>query len=61
MDWEDIIENPAFWILGGGGVIAVVIGWIVSSKMESGSLPTWQMLILIVGVLVAAAVFANKD
>jgi len=39
----------------------VIIGWIISKKTELGSLPTWQMLVLILGVLIAAAVFANKD
>ncbi len=58
---DDILENPAFWLLGGFGIVAVVIGWIVSSKMEAGSLPTWQMLALIAGVILAAAAFASRD
>jgi len=61
MGFDDILENPAFWILTGLGVVAIVIGWIISRKSELGSLPTWQMLVLILGVIIAAAVFANKD
>lgn len=61
MALDDVLENPAFWILAGIGVVATIIGWVVSSRMETGSLPTWQMLILIIGVIVAAAVFASKD
>lgn len=61
MGFDDILENPAFWLLGGFGVVAVIIGWVVSSRMEAGSLPTWQMLALILGVIIAAAAFASRD
>ena len=60
MDLEDIFDNPAFWILGLGGVTAEVIGWRVS-KSFGASLPMWQFLILIIGTLVAAAFFANRE
>jgi len=58
MDIE-IFEEPAFWILGGGAVAATVIGYIVSRNMEM-SLPLWQFLVLIVGEIIAAAIFASR-
>ena len=60
MGIEDALEEPGFWILGVGGVAMVLIGFIVSKKMEY-SLPVWQLLVLIVGIIVAAAFFATKD
>lgn len=58
---DEILEEPAFWVLGGGGTIAVLLGYILSKKMGLISLPFWELIILIVGVLVASAVFALRD
>lgn len=59
--FEDILDNRAFWILGGGGVAMELFGWVISKRAGWGSLPIWQFLILIIGTLVAAAIFANKS
>jgi hypothetical protein len=61
LDFDDVLNNPAFWILGGGGVAMELIGWIVSKRMMEYSFPIWQLLIMILGTLVAAAIFANKE
>lgn len=58
---SEALEEPAFWILGGGGVATELIGWVVGKRMGLGSFPVWQLLILIVGTLVAVAFFATKD
>lgn len=59
---SDALDNPAFWLLGGGAVLAEIIGFIISKKSEGlPEFPLWQFLILILGTLVAAAVFANKS
>ena len=55
----EVLEEPGFWILGGGAVAATVIGYIVSRNMEM-SLPLWQFLVLIVGEIIAAAIFASR-
>lgn len=57
---EEVFESPAFWILGGGGVAAEVLGFVVAKNMGLALLPWWQLLILIVGTLVAAGVFALR-
>lgn len=57
----DIFDNPAFWILGGVGVAMELLGWILSKRMFDYSFPFWQLLVLIVGTLIAAAIFANKE
>ena len=58
---DDIVNNPAFWILGGGGVAMELVGWIMGKRMGLGSFPIWQLFILIIGTLIAAAIFANRD
>jgi len=59
--FEDILESPLFWILGGGGTIAVLIGWIASRKMEWTPLPFWQIIVIIIGILVASAYFSSRE
>lgn len=61
MDIGEITETPAFWLLGGGGSIAVVTGYIISRKSGWEVLPLWQMIVIILTVLVASAYFATKD
>lgn len=60
MGIEEALDEPGFWILGGGGIAMEVIGYIISKSMEY-SLPIWQLLILMAGTLLAAAFFATKD
>ena len=57
----DAFEEPAFWILAGGGVAMELLGWIMSKRMFDASMPIWQLLIMIVVTIVAAAFFATKD
>lgn len=57
----EIFENPAFWILGGGAVIATIGGWIFSKKSFELSLPFWQLIVILLVELVAAAFFASRD
>lgn len=61
MDIEEIIENPGFWILAGLGVAAETIGFIISKRSSDlPAFPLWQFLILVLGTIVAAAIFANR-
>ena len=57
----EALESPGFWILGGGGTAAVILGWIMSNRMAENSFPLWQLGVIILGVLVASAFFALKD
>ena len=61
MDIDEIIESPAFWILGGGAVAMELIGFVISKRMGIGSFPVWQIIILMLGTLVAAAFFATRE
>ena len=62
MDIEEILENPAFWILAGLGVGAELLGFIISNKSENlPAFPVWQFLILVLGTIIIAAVFASRD
>lgn len=54
-------EEPAFWLLAGGGTIALVLGWIMSKKMELQLMPLWQMLIILATIVIASAYFSTKD
>ena len=60
MDTE-IFEEPAFWILGGGAVFATIAGYIWSKKMDWIPMPWWQLIIVIIVELLAAAFFASRD
>ena len=57
----EILEEPGFWLLGGGAVFATILGYIMSRKMEWIPIPLWQMGILIIVELVAAAFFASRS
>ena len=58
---QEALERPAFWLLAGGAITATMIGFIASKRMGMEAIPFWQLLIIIVVELVAAAVFALKD
>jgi len=60
MGFEDAIEKPGFWLLGAGGSIAVVLGWIFSKNMAN-TLPVWQFLIILAVVWAASFFFAARD
>jgi FtsH-binding integral membrane protein len=57
----DAFEEPAFWILAGGGVAMELLGWIMSKKMMDASFSIWTLLIIIVVTILASAFFATKD
>ncbi len=59
---DEILENPAFWILSGFAVVAELIGFIVSKKSTNlPALPFWQFLILVLGTIVICALFAGRE
>jgi hypothetical protein len=58
---DEAMENPAFWLLGGGGVAAELLGYTYSRNSGMAVFPWWQLLILIAGTIIVAAVFANQD
>ena len=61
MGLEEVFESPSFWILAGMGISMEVLGYIVGKNMGLDSFPLWQFIILIIGTIVASAVFALKD
>jgi len=61
MDINEVLESPGFWLLGGGGTIAVILGYIMSKRMTEYVFPLWQLAIIIITVLIASAFFATKD
>jgi len=58
---EEVLESPAFWILGAGGTIAIILGWIMSKKAGWEVLPTWQIIVMIIATIAASAYFSVKD
>jgi len=58
---DEALESPAFWLLGGGGVAAELLGYVYGKNSGMAVFPWWQLLILIAGTLVVAAVFANQE
>ena len=61
MDISEILESPGFWILGAGGLIAEIMGYIMARNMSLEMMPFWQLLVIMAGTLVAAAFFAMKE
>jgi uncharacterized protein (DUF983 family) len=59
IDFEETLESPGFWILAGGGIVCVIIGWIVSKKIGV-ALPLWQLLIILIAVVIASALFSQE-
>ena len=59
MGLEEAFESPAFYILGGGGVICEVIGFILAKQMGT-PWSLWMFGALVIGTLVAAAFFATR-
>lgn len=60
-DIDDLIDNPAFLILAGGGILMELIGWVVSKKAHIAAIPFWELLILMLGTIIASAIFANRE
>lgn len=58
---DELIENPGFWLLAGGGLIAEVLGYILSKRMGFEAFPLWQLIIVMIGTVVAAAFFATRS
>lgn len=61
MGLEEALEEPAFWLLGGGAVIAELIGWAISKKALGFAFPFWQLAFLLLGTIVAAAFISLRD
>jgi len=61
MDIGEVTESPAFWILGGGGSIAVAMGWLMSKRAGWETLPLWQVGVMVLVVIIASAYFATKE
>ena len=61
MEIDEVMESPAFWLLGGGGCIAVLIGWIASKNMGMDALPLWQLVVVLITVVIVSAFFATRN
>jgi hypothetical protein len=59
--FDELLENPAFWILGGGGITAEILGYVLAKKMGWELIPFWQLLALMGGTLIIAAFFATRE
>ena len=56
---DEILSSPAFYLLGGGAVIATLIGYIWGRRMGWVPLPWWQLIVIILAELGAGALFAG--
>jgi len=61
MGLEEALDSTGFWILAGGGIAMELIGFMASKKMGMGSLPVWQLIVLMIGTIIASAFFATRD
>ena len=57
----DVIMSPGFILLGGGAILATVMGYAWGKSFDSGlTWPLWQLLVIILAELVAAYFFAAR-
>jgi len=61
MGFNEILESPGFWILGGGGLIAEISGYIIARNLGWELMPFWELLVMMLGTLAAAAFFAGRE
>jgi len=56
--FEGVTDSPGFWILGAGGTAMVILGYIMSKRMELMAMPIWQVAIMVLVIWGAAAFFS---
>ena len=56
---EDTFTKVGFWALIILGWSATILGYTWSKGMDSGALPLWQVIVTLVVIFFAAAVFAR--
>lgn len=61
MGLEEALEEPGFYILAGLGIVAEVLGYIISKRTGIAVFPWWQFLLVIVVTIIAAAFFTTRD
>lgn len=59
IDWE-IVATPAFVVLSLMALGATALGFIMAGKMEWSPMPIWQLLVLMLGELVAIYVIVSR-
>ena len=61
MDFQEAFDSTAFWLLSAGGIVAVLLGYIVTKRSGMISLPVWQLILTMVVIVIASAFFVTKD
>jgi hypothetical protein len=56
----DTFASPGFWVLTILGWSATIMGWKMSQGMDSGSLPFWQIAVVLIVIVIASAYFARQ-
>jgi len=59
--FDEILESPGFWILGTGGLIAEIGGYIIAKRAGWELMPFWQLIVIMLGTLAAAAFFGTNE
>ncbi len=57
---DEALESPAFWILGGGGVMAILGGYIFGKRAGLEVMPMWMVITMILVTLMASAYFSTR-
>lgn len=61
MDLDEVLESPGFWLLGIGGLAAEIMGYTWSRNAGMDVMPFWQLIVMMIVTLLAAAFFATKE
>ena len=56
----EILTSPGFLILCGLAIGATLIGYVMGRKWDMPSFPVWQLILILVGEVVASYVFIAR-
>ena len=56
----DILYSPGFVLLSLVALSATAMGYLWSKSMEAGGFPLWQLILIMVGEVIACYYFASK-
>ena len=61
MGLDEALYSPGFYLLAGGGIIALLMGWKLSQSWGTATFPLWQLVVIMVVIIIASAFFATRE
>jgi len=61
MELDEVLSSPGFWLLGIGGLSAEILGYTWSRNAGMDIMPFWQLMVMMLVTLAAAAFFGSQE